>query len=412
MRLGLLGGRAPVRASLAVIAAGVLLSCTDATAPRVGPPVRLDIVAGNAQQGTVAQELAQPLVVKVVDEAGNGVSGQIVNFVVTSGGGHPFAGASITNADGIAQERWTLGTSTSEAQRLEVRAVDNETGEGIVYATFTAVPTADEPVSAFRVGDRQTGVFEVELNPVGVILFDRYRNRVPGATVHWTILHGGGSVSPASSVTDDTAFAGTRWTIGDSTQVPYMLEARFGSHADTLFATGVKSEVATVEITPASGSVEVGGTFDFSYGAKTANGLYTPGRVHRWWSDDTTIARVDDGRVTGVRPGVTRINVSVDGKVAAAQLSVTGGGVAWVSVTPCCWSYPRVGDRIQYTAQALDASFKPIPGKTATWTSSAPSLVSVDENGLATVLARTPSSPVTITATIDGVQQPVKIWVE
>ena len=79
------------------------------------PPLRwsagsTQFVSGDAQSGTVREELASPLVVKVVDENGRPLQGQAVNFRVTAGGGSVFASASVTNADGIAQERWTLGT--------------------------------------------------------------------------------------------------------------------------------------------------------------------------------------------------------------------------------------------------------------------------------------------------------------
>ncbi|HEX9936136.1 MAG TPA: hypothetical protein VGB15_03410, partial [Longimicrobium sp.] len=81
--------------------------CDSPSDVRAGPPARLDVVAGNNQQGTVARELASPLVVRVVDAAGKAVRGQVVNFVVVSGGGSVFAGTAVTNHDGVAQERWT-----------------------------------------------------------------------------------------------------------------------------------------------------------------------------------------------------------------------------------------------------------------------------------------------------------------
>ncbi|HEY2377605.1 MAG TPA: Ig-like domain-containing protein, partial [Gemmatimonadaceae bacterium] len=77
---------------------------------QAGPPSKVVIVSGDAQSGVVGQELGTALVVRVVDANGTPVQGQAVNFHVTAGGGSVFAGSSNTNADGVAQERWTLGT--------------------------------------------------------------------------------------------------------------------------------------------------------------------------------------------------------------------------------------------------------------------------------------------------------------
>jgi N-acetylneuraminic acid mutarotase len=96
----------------------------------------LQVVSGDQQQGDAGQELAQPLVVKVTRADGGPIRGQILNFRVVSGGGTVFGGTELTNAQGVAQERWTLGTSG--AQKIEVRAVDPETGAPLVFATFTA----------------------------------------------------------------------------------------------------------------------------------------------------------------------------------------------------------------------------------------------------------------------------------
>ena len=77
-----------------------------------GPPARVELVSGENQTGTVGVELGSAVVAKVVDEAGHPVKGQLVNFRVASGGGSVFAGSSLTDAQGTARERWTLGTTS------------------------------------------------------------------------------------------------------------------------------------------------------------------------------------------------------------------------------------------------------------------------------------------------------------
>ena len=99
-------------------------------------PLSLSVVSGNDQSGAPGSELPTPLVVRVEDSRGRGVKDQIVNFRVVSGGGTTFAGVAITNRDGLAQERWTLGMSG--VQRLEARAVDPTSGLPLTYGVFNA----------------------------------------------------------------------------------------------------------------------------------------------------------------------------------------------------------------------------------------------------------------------------------
>jgi hypothetical protein len=96
------------------------------------------VLIGSDQKATAGTELPKPIAVKVLDAAGNPVPDQIVNFVVTSGGGHVYAGAALTNGQGVAQEWWTLGPRPGP-NTLEARAVDSTTGEALVFGTFQAV---------------------------------------------------------------------------------------------------------------------------------------------------------------------------------------------------------------------------------------------------------------------------------
>ena len=99
---------------------------------------------------------------------------------MTAGAGTVFAGASVTNADGLAQERWTVGTVAGAAQALEARAVDNASGQAIVFATFhaTAVPDVPRVLLTSTVGAAvRSG--EAVTPPPTVRLVDRFGNLVP-----------------------------------------------------------------------------------------------------------------------------------------------------------------------------------------------------------------------------------------
>jgi hypothetical protein len=202
----------------AALCTAVLASCHDSSSgpEPLGPPASLQVVAGDGQRGEVGKELANPLVVKVTDKKGHALRDQIVNFVVTSGHGSVFAGANITNEKGIAQERWTLGTSTAEDQTVEVRAVDNKTGAPLVFATFTATPLPGPAAALTKVsGDEQRDVVATTLaNPLVVRVADRYDNPIPGLAVSWAPGAPGQGVLTSAGPTDATGKGNAQWTLG------------------------------------------------------------------------------------------------------------------------------------------------------------------------------------------------------
>ncbi len=92
-------------------------------------PTAISLVSGNAQNGKAGEQLAEPFVVRVTDQSGNGVSNQAVSFEITSGGG-ALGGrcdvttsvqirSSQTDADGVATMAFmptVLGRSTVSAR--------------------------------------------------------------------------------------------------------------------------------------------------------------------------------------------------------------------------------------------------------------------------------------------------------
>jgi hypothetical protein len=201
----------------------------------VGPPASLTIVSGDQQQAIVGTELANPLVVKVLDANGNPVQGQTINFRVTAGGGSVFAGASSTNADGIAQERWTLGTVAGADQTVEARAVDNSTGQALVFATFHATGVPDA-ASALKVAGQPAATAQsgVPLSPQPTVqVTDKYGNGVhrSGVQVTATIAANGQTLAgTATAVTDE---------VGVAAFSDLVINGSTGSVALTFSATGL-----------------------------------------------------------------------------------------------------------------------------------------------------------------------------
>jgi hypothetical protein len=77
-----------------------------------GSADRLVQVSGNNQSANPGAELAQPVVVRLVDREGNGIFGRAVTWVVGAGGGSVASNTSTTDGDGEARVRWTLGPTS------------------------------------------------------------------------------------------------------------------------------------------------------------------------------------------------------------------------------------------------------------------------------------------------------------
>jgi hypothetical protein len=101
-----------------------------------GGPRRLILVSGNNQSAPPNQELSQPLVVRLEDDNGNGISNRAVSWVIGSGGGSVSATTSSTGDNGEAQVRWTLGP-TSGVNTL------NAVVSGVGFVTFRAVASSE-----------------------------------------------------------------------------------------------------------------------------------------------------------------------------------------------------------------------------------------------------------------------------
>jgi alpha-tubulin suppressor-like RCC1 family protein len=231
-----------------VVSLALVYACgQEATAPIVGPPAQVRIVSGDDQSAPAGTELPGPLVAKVADSSGLAVAGQLVVFVVTAGGGSVFAGVSITNREGIVQERWTLGTSTADSQRVEVRAVDNVTGAPLVFAVFRATALAGPAARLYKIGDMQTAqVGTAVAEPPGLTVYDQFSNPVPGLNVRFQITRGGGALVGESTATDPNGTARVgMWTLGTIAGLNTLL-AQVGADSVELSGTGVAGPPATI----------------------------------------------------------------------------------------------------------------------------------------------------------------------
>ena len=157
--------------------------------------------------------------------------------------------------------------------------------------------------------------------------------------------------------------------------------------------------VASVTVTPATGSIAPGQMWQLTATPKDANGTALTGRVVTWVSSATAIATVSvSGLVTGVAAGSTTITATSEGQSGTAAVTVSVVPVATVTVTPGTASIP-VGQTGQLTATPKDASGAALTGRVVTWASSNTAVATVSGSGLVTGVA---VGSTTITATSEG----------
>jgi len=181
-----------------------------------GPPTTVAASAGNQQEGTVGQQLAAPIAVKVTDANGTPVPAQSVEFTVVAGGGHVDRSSVATNNAGVAFANWTLGTVAGSAQQVQARLLDETTGGVIGSVVFSATAKAGQATQITAIAGNGQAAFSNQrlADSVRVIVRDTYGNAVPNVTVTFTVTQGGGTASPTTATTRVNGTTAAAWTVG------------------------------------------------------------------------------------------------------------------------------------------------------------------------------------------------------
>jgi hypothetical protein len=211
--------------------------------PPAGLAAQVLIVSGDQQIGEVDAELANRLVVQVLDDQGQAVAGQLVQFQPSAGSGSivPQSGIpvdpSITDVNGIAQSgEWRLGTGAGVQYVLLNLPL---APPGLQTPSFLATATPGWNQRMIKAaGDNLTAPVgtKIPIQSLPIVrIVDQFGNPIQGVSVTFAIGSGGGQLGPPASVLTDaggSARAGG-WQLGATTG------------ANTLVATA----------TPALGSV-------------------------------------------------------------------------------------------------------------------------------------------------------------
>lgn len=178
------------------------------------------------------------------------------------------------------------------------------------------------------------------------------------------------------------------------------ITATYASKHATTLATVTAAQLQSIVVSPASASIATGQTQAF-----TANGILSDGSATditnsvTWGSSATNVATIaPTGLATGVSAGSANI-IATSGAVhsSPAALTVTPAVLTEIDISPDGQNIPAGGQyQLILTGTFSDGTTQAITN--AIWSSSDPTLASIDNTGTVTGVANSNDNPVTITA--------------
>ena len=179
-----------------------------------------------------------------------------------------------------------------------------------------------------------------------------------------------------------------------------VVSARIGSKAATASVNVLSEPAASVTVTLAASTLEVGQTAQATATLLNASGLPFTGPTVAWQSSNPAIATVNaTGLVTAVARGTATISAIADGKTGSAPLTVAAKTAAAIVISPNAVT-TTVGQSAQLTATVKDASGGTLTGRTITWATANTAVATVSSSGLVNAVG---AGSTTISATADGV---------
>jgi hypothetical protein len=397
----------------AVLALAAAAACDNPSSSAPGAPAGMNVVAGDLQDNAVVgQELPDPLVVQVVDDDGDPVPNQVVNFVVTAGEGSVFAGAAQTNAQGEARERWTLGLVAGDTQKVEVRAVDATTGQARVFATFRAVGRAATATRIYPVApvDRIGTVAQPQADSLAVEVYDPHDNPAAGVTVYWAATSGGGTLAYATSTTDAQGIARNAWVLG-STAGQQVAQASIDGKPPVSFTAQAAPGAATaVRIIPDPVSFNaLGQPIPLAVTGLDAYGNAVAGAPVTVVSLNAAIVSLTaPATAVAQANGSTKIIATLQATGAADTVdAVVQQQASSIAITPSPL-FLNPGSTATLAPVGQDARGNPVAGTAVAWTTSNAAVATVAANGTVTAHAL---GTATITAASGSVGGQVQVSV-
>lgn len=224
-----------------------------ATASAAPVPViqKTTTASGDAQSGTVATALGNPLRV-LVTLSGAAQTGDTVTWAAVGTGASVTPLKSVTDASGIATTTWTLGQVTGAQSATATLA--GATGSPVTFSATAAAGAATQ--LALSSGNNQSATANAAFaSPIKVKAGDQFGNAVSGVSIAWLVTSGSASVLPASSNTDATGIAQASLTAGGTAGPVTITATKAGLTGSPVTFN------ATVTSTPTTVAVQIGDFF-------------------------------------------------------------------------------------------------------------------------------------------------------
>src|SRR6266516_3343634 len=308
--------------------------------------------------------------------------------------GNPLTGRSVawTSSNGAVA---TVGSSGLVTAVATGSATITATSEG--QSGSASITVSNAPVASVAVAPASASVQVGQTVPLTATPKDASGTPLSGRVISWSSSNTAVATVSSSGVVSGVA-AGVATITATS-------EGQSGSSSITVSNV----PVASVAVSPASASVQVGQTVQLTATPKDANGNPLSGRTISWSSSNTATASVNStGLVTAVATGAATISATSEGQSGTASITVTPVPVATGAVTPVPVATVAVtpasasvdeGKTVQLTATPKDVNGNPLSGRVVTWTSSNTAAATVSSSGLVTAKL---AGSTTITATSEG----------
>jgi hypothetical protein len=202
--LGPAAGTQRLRAQVGSAHGGAAIPPVTFTATALaGAAARMVVLSGDRQSGTVAAPLRRPIIVRVLDAAGNGVADAAL--VVSVASGTLLDTLVRTDSIGNAALHWILGRSAG-SQTMSVRL------NGLA-ASLHVIASAEPGAPANLDFDEvRSSPAEASKRKLVAAVTDLYGNPVPNAKL--TLTAKGGRVSPSRAVSNVRGAVPLTWTPG------------------------------------------------------------------------------------------------------------------------------------------------------------------------------------------------------
>jgi len=249
--------------------------------------------------------------VTVTPASANLPVGQTVQLTATpkDANGNPLTGRMVTwsSSNNSVASVTSSGLVSGGAAGSATITATSEGQSGTASITVTSVPVASVSVTPTSANVNEGKTVQLTATPK-----DGGGNPLSGRTIAWSSSNTAvATVSSSGLVTGKVAGSAT---------ITATSEGQTGASAITV----VHVPVASVTVSPASGSVPAGSTLQLTATPKDASGNALTGRTITWSSSDNSVATVSSsGLVSGVVAGSATITATSEGQSGPSAITVT-----------------------------------------------------------------------------------------